>query len=52
MAGVRDPLQAALGSAIRIGFFREFTPLRADPRYAKIRRATNLEGVPSVPVTP
>jgi serine/threonine-protein kinase len=38
-------------SAIEIGLYPEFAPLRADPRFARIRRATHLEGVPlgSVP---
>ncbi len=39
-------------SAIMIGLYPEYAPLRADPRWAKIRRATHLEGVPSAPVPP
>ncbi|MFI5246396.1 MAG: hypothetical protein ACHQQR_14285, partial [Gemmatimonadales bacterium] len=39
-------------SAIMIGVYPEYAPLRTDPRFARIRRATHLEGVPSGPVPP
>jgi TolB-like protein/tetratricopeptide (TPR) repeat protein len=39
-------------SVVMIGFYPEYAPLRADPRYARVRRETHLEGVPSAPVPP
>jgi serine/threonine-protein kinase len=39
-------------SAIMIGLYPEFAALRPDPRWAKIRKITHLEGVPSAPVPP
>jgi hypothetical protein len=37
-------------TALMIGLYPDFAPLRADARFAKIRRATHLEGVPLEPV--
>ncbi len=39
-------------SALMIGMYPEYAPLRADPRYEKIRSETHLAGVPSAPVPP
>ncbi len=33
-------------SAIMVGIYPEFARLRADPRFARVRRVTHLEGVP------
>ena len=39
-------------SVVMLGFYPEYAPVRSDPRYAKIRRETHLEGVPSLPALP
>jgi TolB-like protein/tRNA A-37 threonylcarbamoyl transferase component Bud32 len=39
-------------SAIMVGIYPEFAPLRKDARFAKVRRATHLEGVPFSVVPP
>jgi serine/threonine-protein kinase len=45
-------VQAKDWSALMIGLYPEFVPLRADARFARIRRDTHLAGVPSGPVPP
>ena len=45
-------IEAKDWSALMIGLYPEFAALRSDPRYARVRRETHLEGVPSAPVPP
>ncbi|HEV8411608.1 MAG TPA: hypothetical protein VGQ30_13945, partial [Gemmatimonadaceae bacterium] len=51
-AEVDRAIESREWSAIMIGLYPEFAPLRADPRFAKVRQRTHLEGVPSAPVPP
>ena len=51
-AELERAVQAKDWSVLMIGIYPEFASLRSDRRYAGIRRATHLEGVPDGPVPP
>jgi TolB-like protein/tRNA A-37 threonylcarbamoyl transferase component Bud32/tetratricopeptide (TPR) repeat protein len=51
-AELERAVQARDWSALIIGMYPEYAPLRADPRWGKIRSETHLAGVPSAPVPP
>ncbi len=51
-AELERAVQARDWSALMIGMYPEYAPLRADPRYKKIRSETHLAGVPSSLVPP
>jgi serine/threonine-protein kinase len=51
-AELERAVQARDWGALMIGMYPEYAPLRADPRFAKIRSETHLAGVPSSPVPP
>ena len=48
-AGLDRAVKEKDWTAIMVGIYPEFAPLRGDPRFAAIRRATHLEGVPLGP---
>jgi TolB-like protein/tetratricopeptide (TPR) repeat protein len=51
-AELERAVQSRDWGALMIGMYPEYVPLRTDPRFARVRRETHLEGVPSAPVPP